>query len=167
MSNEKFEIEFIAIEPKIDLLEVKPLIHYKNSRRNKTVWDRSKYEEKKVVWSLNKYAGKKVYDGIDWQYQGSSKELNEELTALKFVDKLNAENLFDFQYQPEDNDYLHIRIEYVNEEIKKKSRPYIGAYISFIFKKGKWTINEGYDHIGNDYNDFKEGIINTLHNSSL
>lgn len=162
MTNKKFEIQFITIEPKsIISNEVKPIVHYKNSRRHKTVWDRNKYEEKKVVWSLHKYVEKKVDDGI-WQYRGSSEELNKELTAAKFVEELNTENLFDFEYLPEEKDYLHIRIEYVNEEIKSRSRPYIDAYISFIFKKGKWTINKGYEHIHNTYKEFKEGIVNIL-----
>lgn len=169
MKNEKFELKFITIEPKIETPnEVKPVIHYKNSRRHKTIWDRNKYEEKKFVWSLSKFVEERLDDGI-WQYRGSSKELNKELTAAKFVEELNTENLFDFEYLPEEKDYLHIRIEYVNEEIKGRSRPYIDAYISFIFKEGKWTINKGFDARNNVYMDFKEGIINifTERNYSL
>ena len=159
MSIEKFEIEFITIVPEFETSnEIQPIIHYKNSRRNKIPWDRNKYEEKKIVWSLMKYAGKSVYNGIDWRPQGSLKELND-LSTVKIVEKLNTKNLFDFEYFPEEKDYLYIAIEYANEEIKKRSRPYVGGHISFIFEEGKWTINAGYDQMGSVYKNFKEGIV--------
>lgn len=85
-------------------------------------------------------------------------QLNEQLTVIKIVEKLNFKNLFDFEYLPEENDFLKLRNEYVYKQIKNRSRPFINIYISFIFMNGKWNINEGYDHIMNNYIDYKQGI---------
>ncbi|MDI9309762.1 MAG: hypothetical protein QM535_06070 [Limnohabitans sp.] len=168
MNPKKLEFQFIAIEPQKEvILENKPIIHYKNSRRHKVKIEitREAYEEKKIVWCLSKFIRKAdVSTDTDWVYQGSEEKLSNGLTAMELADFLNSKNPFDFDYQPQNNDLLTINLKYVVLGIKNKySRPYIGSYISLIFNDGKWNTNKGYDHLHFIYEDFKQGEIKELH----
>lgn len=156
MNNEIFKMEFITIGQEVNL--DKQMI-YKKSKREKGTLNRAEYEQKNVIWNLRKYDGKIEYDGIEYKYQSSSMELNKQLTSTRIVEELNLKNLFDFEYLPEENDFLVLKSEYKYKQNKTRSRPFINYYISFIFKDGKWNINNGYDHIFNKYIDFKYGII--------
>ncbi|MBM6499243.1 hypothetical protein H9X54_008000 [Flavobacterium macrobrachii] len=149
----------MTIETKTKSDENPEIIHHKNSRKNKKVFNRNEYESKEILWSLQKYIGEEIYNGIDWQYQGSAQELSNGLTALKIVSILNSDYVFDFDYEPNENDLLSIKLDYLKSTLKGKSRPFIGEYISFIFKNGKWEINNGYDHISKVYKNYKEGKI--------
>ena len=135
------------------------VIHHKKARKNSAKFDREKYEEKELIWTLKKYAGKRADDGIDWQYQSSTDKLNEVFTAKRIAELINSEVDFDFEYIPEDNDYLVLGFEYTHPALKNKVRPFISYYISFLFKNKKWTINQGFDHINNDYTAYKSGKI--------
>ena len=53
---------------------------------------------------------------------------------------------------------LNISMEYLYATINNKSRPYIGNYLSFIYKD-EWLINKGFEHIDNIYEIISEGII--------
>lgn len=159
MTDKKLNIQFLTIETETKSVENPEIIHHKNSRKNKEVFNRNEYESKEIHWSLQKYISEEVYNGIDWQYQGSAQELSNGLTALNIVSILNSDYVFDFDYEPNENDLLRIKLEYLKSSFKGKSRPYIGEYISFLFKNGKWEINNGYDHISKVYENYKQGKI--------
>ncbi len=162
MNSEKFEIEFITIEPIENIAdEVKPIIHHKNSRRNKTkiTLSREEYEEIRITWKLIKFMEEQKHE---WGFpQSSAQKLSNGITVEKIVLFLNhSKKIFDFEYKPNENDLLTIGLEYTIKDIKGKySRPYIGEYISFLYNGEKWLINEGFDHLNNKYEDFKEGIL--------
>lgn len=159
MTDKKLNIQFLTIETETKSVENPEIIHHKNSRKNKEVFNRNEYESKEIHWSLQKYISEEVYNGIDWQYQGSAQELSNGLTTLSIVYILNSDYVFDFDYEPNENDLLRIKLEYLKSSFKGKSRLYIGEYISFLFKNGKWEINNGYDHISKVYENYKQGKI--------
>ena len=133
------------------------IIHNKNSRKNKLKLTKEAYEETEIIWSLKKYISPKIYDGIDWQYQSSSESLNNGISAIQILEEINTnKTLNDFFIQ--EKDLLIISMKYIIEERNKKSRPFIGNYISFIFNKN-WSINSGFEHIDNNYEDYKNGIL--------
>lgn len=160
MTQENFKLEFITVEPKNNILEDKDIIHYTNSRRNKTkiILSGEEYEEVKIIWQLRKYIGNEIQE---WGYpRSSSQKLTNGITTEEIVKSLNHKNVFDFEYEPSQNDQLTIELVYVVGNIKGKySRPYIGDYLSFLFDGEMWKINEGYDHLNNKYQEYKEGII--------
>ncbi len=51
-----------------------------------------------------------------------------------------------------------ILMEYKHPIIRRKPRPLINNFISFIFKK-EWVINEGFEHINHSHKEIKEGEI--------
>lgn len=133
------------------------VINNRNSRRNKIKLTREEYEETQIVWNLRKYLSPKICDGIDWQYKSSSETLNNGITAYQILEKINQKNTFqEFKFQK--NDLLLISMRYTKSEKHKKPRPYIGNYISFIFAE-KWSINTGFEHIENNYEEYKSGIL--------
>jgi hypothetical protein len=154
MHNEIFEIELKSQE-----LNVHQQLIYKKTKNSKGTLQRCVYEQKKIIWILYRYKGIIEDNSIDWQYRASSMQLDELLTAIKIVELLNAKNLFDFEYFPEENDFLMLKREYILKQIKNRSRPYIDNYISFIFKNEKWEVNQGYDHVGIHYQCFKQGTV--------
>ncbi|MGX7666669.1 hypothetical protein [Flavobacterium pedocola] len=159
------QIEFITIEQKkVQVDAIKPITHNKNSRRNKTkiTVSREEYEAIVIKWKLRKFIGIREDNnsGIDWVYQGAAQELKNEMTAESILKFLNNTTVFDFAYEPKQNDELIIELEYVIAGIKGKySRPFIGEYISLLYNDEKWTSNKGYDSIYFIMEDFKEGII--------
>lgn len=163
MSLENFEIELIPVAPKNDISDVvKPIIHRKNSRRNKTkiVLSKEECEETKITWRLRKYIGPLIYDGIVFTPMSAKDRLTDEITAEKIAKFLNDKVVFDFEYEPNENDEIRMEIQYVIENINGKfRRPYINYFVSFLYDGEKWIVNKGFDHIHNDYEEFKEGIV--------
>ncbi|CAM4190413.1 MULTISPECIES: hypothetical protein [Flavobacterium] len=163
MAHSNFTIKFITIEPLINSnLEPKPVIHNKNSRRNKIkeVWNEKNYETKTIYWRLRKYSGDYIYNGLDWHHQSSAKELNyDELTTENILPILNSKNVFDFDYLPKENDMIWMHLEYTNKQYRFKVRPILWSFISFLYKDNKWTINKGFDHIHYNFEEYKNGIV--------
>lgn len=166
MNQEISKIKFVTIESNNTISdEIKPIIHNKNSRRHKTkiVLSRTEYEEIKITWQLRKFIKISEPDGVEWFYQSSAQELTNGITTKEIVTLLNQKNVFDFPYEPNQNDVLIIKLEYVIQSIKNKyTRPYIDQYISFLYNDGLWKINEGYDSIDFILEDYKEGIIENI-----
>ena len=133
------------------------IIHNQNSRRNKVKITKESYEETEIIWRLRKYISHKIYDGIDWQYKSSSEALNNGISAIQLLEKITTDKTLK-EFIIKKNDLLIISMRYIIEEKSKKTRPYIGDYISFIFDE-KWLINSGFEHIDNNYEDYKKGVI--------
>ena len=154
------KLNFI-VDKKEDTSTEKKVIHNKNSRRNKIKLSKGDYEQTLIKWVLFKYVGPKEVNPMDSEFfpTPSSKCLNNGLSADSILKLLNSSLVFDF-YQPKENDKLNIRMEYKHPEMYRKSRPYIGDFISLIFRK-KWEINKGFEHIHNSYIELNEGEIIT------
>lgn len=54
------------------------------------------------------------------------------------VQELNSKNLFDFEYEPRENDQL--RIERIDRSKNKNSEYLFGEYLEFHFCNGEWLI---------------------------
>lgn len=102
-----------------------PIIHHKKSKRRK----RHIPILPEFAWTLSRYLG---YTSDEFTMEGiaaiPSQVLNQQLTADFVLEQLNQSNCFDFDYQPSKGDCLIIR--------------HSGSgFLSFIFQKGKWTID--------------------------
>ncbi|MEC4048912.1 hypothetical protein OX284_005700 [Flavobacterium sp. SUN046] len=163
MSIENFQFELITVNPQKDSIDVvKPIIHHKNSRRHKTkiILSKEECEETKITWRLRKYIRPKTNDGFDFTPMSASDRLSDEMTTEKIVKFLNDIFVFDFEYEPNENDEIRMEIQYVIENINGKfRRPYINYFVSFLYDGEKWIVNKGFDHIHNHYEEFKEGIV--------
>ena len=157
MSNPELKLNFVVDEKETTI--EKKIIHNKNSRRNKIKLSRDEYQETIIKWSLSEYIQPVEDNPLNSEFfpMPSSKSLNNGLSADSILKLLNSNLVFDF-YQPKENDKLNIRMEYKHPEMYRKSRPYIGDFISFIFKI-EWEINKGLDHIHNSYKQLSEGEI--------
>lgn len=151
-----YTINFIEKEFSPNYYDEK-IIHNQNSRRNKVKLTKEIYEKTEIIWSLRKYISPKIYDGIDWQHQSSSENLNNGISAIQLLEKFNTNKTLN-EFNLQKNDLLIISMRYIIEEKNKKTRPFIGKYISFIFDE-KWLINSGFEHIDNNYQDYKSGIL--------
>ena len=161
MSKSELKLNFIIDENETSTIE-KKIVHHKNSRRNKVKLSREEYNKTIIIWYLFEYLHPVEDDPMNIEFfpMPSSESLNNELSAKTIVNYINSNSVFDF-YQPKENDKLNIMMEYKHPKIYNKSRPFIGNFISFIFKE-EWQVNNGFDHINNCYKDLKKGklIIN-------
>ncbi|AZA77863.1 hypothetical protein EG347_10200 [Chryseobacterium sp. G0186] len=156
MINPESSIDFIMKEPEVSIDDDK-VIHNKNSRKNTIKLTRSQYEETSMVWKLSRFLRKEEFNNIDFQYISSSTQLSNGLSYEPVLSLLNSKTVFE-NYLPKENDFLSIRMEYKHPEINKKSRPYIGNYISFIYSH-EWVVNKGFDHIDREYETLYEGEV--------
>ncbi|WP_160136203.1 hypothetical protein [Chryseobacterium sp. c4a] len=140
-----------------NIIDNKESIHHKNSKKNKINLSRLQYEKTTILWKLSKFLRKEEDNGIDFQYQSSSSQLNNGLSYESMLSLLNSQSVFE-NYQPKENDCLAIWMEYKHTEINKKTRPYIGNYISFIYS-GTWKLNKGFEHLYNLYETLYEGEL--------
>ncbi|QQV04330.1 MULTISPECIES: hypothetical protein [Chryseobacterium] len=163
MNIENFQFELITVNTQNDSFDVvQPIIHYKNSRRHKTkiVLSKEECEETKISWRLRKYIRSVIYDGLDFTPMSAKDRLTDEITAEKIAKFLNDDFVFDFEYEPDENDEIRMEIQYVIENINGKiRRPYSNYFVSFLYDGKEWIVNKGFDHIHNHYEEFKEGIV--------
>ena len=76
--------------------------------------------------------------------------LIDKIERRKILRRLNTINVFDFEYNPKDNDQLELNFE-----------EYDGY--KFTFKNGKWKIEEWYgEHPIFEHQNTKEGVIDSL-----
>lgn len=133
------------------------IVHNKNSRRHRAKLDRDQYEETIILWRLSKFMGLEEYNGFDFTYIFSNPQLPNGLAYQPFLTLLNSETVFE-DYIPNENDSLKIWLEYVYPEKNKRYRPYLGAYLSFIYTH-EWAFTDGLDHIHYEYETLYEGEI--------
>ncbi len=118
--------------------------HNKNSRRAKKEFEENNPD--KLVWTLYKYEGQ-AWIGMDGMMVPPAAKLRDEFTAESVLMELNSRNCFDFEYQPNEGDYLALR----NDTIMSKRANVDDKYLPFIFTNGAWTINY--------YNTFYEKTV--------
>ena len=76
--------------------------------------------------------------------------LIDKIERRKILRRLNTINVFDFEYNPKDNDQLELNFQ-----------EYDGY--KFTFKNGKWRIEEWYgEHPIFEHQNTKEGVIDSL-----
>ncbi|SIS36093.1 hypothetical protein SAMN05421768_10557 [Chryseobacterium joostei] len=156
MANSESRIDFIMKESEASMDDGKA-IHNKNTRKNKIKLTKSQYEETFMLWRLSRVLKMEEYNGIDFQHKSSSPQLSNGLSYEPILSLLNSKVIFE-NYQPKENDSLSIWMEYKYAEMNKKTRPYIGNYISFIYSH-EWTLNSGFDHIYSDYETLCDGEL--------
>ena len=132
-------MKFITIE---NVLEEKSneIVHHKNSRKHKKEkFDSKKYLEKKINWRLSIFENE-IPPTMDFSYYMPSEKLTEEMTCDFIISELNSKNIFDFDYIPNEGDYLYIYYKYIEKDIKNRfRRPLYSDYMSFIYTKGEWN----------------------------
>lgn len=110
----------------------KPVIHNKNSRRNK----KNPSNELQVYrWYLSEFVETYEETMMEGIYQFPSDDIGKGLTAEWVLLHLNEGNCFDFEYTPKEGDNLVI------------TQPPIGYdyhHLSFIFQNGVW-VEKHYD----------------------
>ncbi|WP_273005932.1 MULTISPECIES: hypothetical protein [Chryseobacterium] len=156
MANSESRIDFIMKESEASMDDGKA-IHNKNTRKNKIKLTKSQYEETFMLWRLSRVLKMEEYNGIDFQHKSSSPQLSNGLSYEPILSLLNSKVIFE-NYQPKENDSLSIWMEYKYAEMNKKTRPYIGNYISFIYSH-EWMLNSGFDHIYSDYETLCDGEL--------
>jgi hypothetical protein len=124
---QEFKLCSCSAEGKVEI------IHNKNSRRNKKYMDEQ--YPRRIVWTLDRYVGEH-YLGMDGMMQTPADKLDEIFTAEYVKDELNRRNCFDFDYIPNEGDYLVMRYNLTKKEAKGREL----HYMPFIYRAGKWTI---------------------------
>jgi hypothetical protein len=81
----------------------------------------------KYIWTLNKFLGSK---GIKGKILKPIEDFGNGITIEIVLDKINNENIFDFEYIPEEKDCLTINIK---GETRSEYK-----YFSLLFENGKW-----------------------------
>jgi hypothetical protein len=110
-----------------------------------------------LVWSLVRSDGP-ILNRMGKAIRPSS-QLQGTITSEWFEKQLNQGNCFDFDYMPQQWDWLRIRI--ANQIEATKSRP---AYLSFTFLEGAWTrdrrlgLKHQLHHWGKGKVEFSNGI---------
>ncbi|WP_430411256.1 hypothetical protein [Kordia sp.] len=163
MLNSELKIIFEIEENETTTIQ-KKLIHNKNSRRNKIKLRKEDYEETILKWCLFEYIQPVEDNPYDTAFfpLTSSEALNNGLSANSIINYLNSNLVFDF-YQPKENDKLTIRMEYKFPKMYRKSRPYIGDFISLLFNT-EWKINRNFDDIYASYKEVKHGKLSIIEN---
>ncbi len=111
-------------------------------------------EETSYIWILDR-AVESNHSGMLGLTMLPTEKLDE-LTPAFIVSELNKKNIFDFEYQPQDNDQLHIeRID----RAKTRDQEYLfGEYLEFSFFKGSWKIG-GVSPFSYHLEEYKNGQI--------
>jgi len=94
---------------------------------------------------------------------GIREKLTEQLTQENVCKLLNSENVFDFEYTPEERDLIEIREYYSYLELEteyEKRRPYIETPMHFKFEDGQWKI--GRYKLGFLFDDLKKGKLKEI-----
>ncbi len=62
----------------------------------------------------------------------------DDLAPEFIVTQLNSENLFDFEYEPKENDRL--RIKRINRSKTRDNQYRLGEYLDFHYFNGEWCV---------------------------
>ncbi len=112
------------------------------------------------VWTIERISGINDF-AMDGLLMEDPKQLDE-LSAESILKKLNSQNLFDFEYKPQDNDSLEIKRKNPKKRYQKKKL--IGTHLNFYYLLNKWHI--GYPNVFTyAYETYKNGKIEILKDS--
>lgn len=114
------------------------------------------------VWTLESVTGSSEL-AMDGLLMEEPTQLDE-LSAEKIVKELNSKNLFDFDYQPINDDTLEIKRVQPKKRYPKNRRnktKLIGSHLSFYYWLDKWHIGYagGFENIYKIYKSGKVEII--------
>lgn len=115
----------------------KTAIHNKNSRSKRNRVSDEIYMQTQITWRLDRYLGEED-SGLMGRIMMPENQFTPTLTTDYFVDQLNEKNRFDFDYAPSEGDTLVLHQQYVHGTIKKRHRPSVYGYMSFLFTEGHW-----------------------------
>ncbi|MBL7730110.1 MAG: hypothetical protein JNM88_02955 [Chitinophagaceae bacterium] len=115
-----------------------PVIHNKNSRRNK----KNTSNNPVYKWHLLRYERRQPSGEIGLVKMPAS-DIGNGLTATAVLEQLNTVNCFDFDYTPQEKDELHIQKDDQWEE-----------YLAFSYQQGKWVAGA----LSDPFNDVMENI---------
>lgn len=108
-----------------------------------TCENKSNLSETKLFWTLIRVNEKKNEDWMDMTIGRclSTAESIEDINDKLIESKLNKNNCFDFNYHPNEKDYLMI----TNEKIKGKNYSHQNPYLCFMYSDNKWEIKHFLD----------------------
>jgi len=109
-----------------------------------------------LFWTLVNVKDKKVDNWMDMT-QGKVMIPSIEIEGLhdtSILKKLNAKKCFDFNYTPQENDFLII----TKKLISTTNYSHINPYISFEFVERKWTISH-FSDLNIEIKEIKKGKI--------
>lgn len=104
----------------------------------------NKVDRNKPHWNLHRYTQSKE----EYQMMGDFRTPNpyQQISTRSLKRRLNSVNVFDFEYEPVEGDYLELFLSpetdcYVDDEVEKDDLEFDPDYI-LEFKKGKWVLLE-------------------------
>ncbi len=89
-------------------------------------------------WTLERYIGEEWIGADGLMYMPVDK-LTDELTEDFFLEELNGNKCFDFEYIPGEGDNLIFELRWTFNRRGHLKKNAIGGFISFIFKDQEWT----------------------------
>ncbi|WP_420572350.1 hypothetical protein [Kordia sp.] len=112
------DIRFCSCPENLDLSQSKEKTHY--------------------IWIMNRVIGLDTTGVMGLTML--PKDKLDDLIPEFIVQELNSKNLFDFEYEPQEND--DIRIERIDRHKTRKNEYLFGEYLSFHFFCGEWHIGQ-------------------------
>lgn len=112
----------------------------------------------KILWKLNRFV-KHEWIGMDGMVIEPIKMFTHQITHEFIKEEMNARNCFDFDYNPEEGD--SIILEYFQNSKRKKTKKMNqpkNGYMSFIFKKDQWII-ENYNPFYDQTQELNKGLV--------
>jgi hypothetical protein len=110
-------------------------------------------------WTLKRHTQK--YSSMASPIRGTEEVLSNGFTDEYICNLLNKENIFDFEYQPLNNDVILIKEHYKHLKLET-NRPILSQKneMNFCYENGHWTIG-GYKNY-NVYNTINKGLLKTI-----
>lgn len=106
------------------------------------------------MWTLERISGINDF-AMDGLLMENPEQLDE-LIAEFILKELNSKKMFDFEYEPKENDSL--RIERIHPKKRYQKKKQIGTHLNFYYQFDKWHI--GYpDVFTYQHESYKNGKV--------
>ncbi|WP_299677018.1 hypothetical protein [uncultured Tenacibaculum sp.] len=112
--------------------------HKKNEATNALLQKDGSYNEIYYKWTLSYFEEEIDKRRVMGMMVYPQRNMNDELCAENILETLNSENCFDFEYTPQEKDFIKIEKKYKFVELEGNRRPFLMDYISFKFENGQW-----------------------------
>ena len=132
----------------------RPKISDEEYQKSEEAIKNGNYEETRLIWHLVRVNGSSGILGFIWPPNHS---VREQITSDEIIELMNTQNIFDFDYTPEEDDVLTIREEYIYKQIGEEKRPRLINYLSVKFVGDKWE--KGWHPVGVKSLDLGRGTL--------
>ncbi|CAM1345527.1 hypothetical protein [Tenacibaculum amylolyticum] len=163
-SNNKVE-EFYNLKAK----EAKNLLDTGSKNVSKDEFEKSKkaikegkYYDTELWWKLKRFKADRK-DFVIGRVIYPLNKLKEDIQFEYILDRLNAGNIFDFNYSPQEKDLIEIWEYYKYKEINGYPREYFENHMVFKYENNKW--NFGKFPFGYVFDELNRGKLKVFHNN--